>query len=160
MALITHYGPANRVIDTALTVTYTRNRITGSWGWSNGLNGGGTFTAMQEYHRRASKSYRYVGMTDAAKDECVAAMIALFTVDIYSTFWQSNGTWSPEYNFGKDLIADISPQHNEDGSWDVVVNVSEDAVRWSLPNYAYPNPKALFYHERQRDYDGETEPAS
>lgn len=157
MALITHYGPANRVIDTALTVTYTRNRITGSWGWSNGLNGGGTFAAMQEYHRRARKSYRYVGMTDAAKDECVAAMIELYTVDIYTSFWESSGAWRV-YNAGKDLIADISPQHNEDGSWDVIVNVDEDNVRYSLPNQVHPVPKLYFYYETQHDYDGETEP--
>lgn len=158
MALITHYGPANRVIDTALTVTYSRNRITGSWGWSNGLNGGGTITAMQEYHRRASKSYRYVGMTDAAKDECVAAMIALYTVDAYTSYWESSGVWKV-YNCGKDLIADISPQHNDDGSWDVVVNVSEDNVRWRLYTDVISNIKTLFYYERQHDYDGETEPA-
>ena len=158
MALITHYSAANRVIDTALTVTYTRNRISGSWGWSNGLNGGGTFTAMQEYHRRARKAYRYVGMTDAAKEECVAAMIALYTVDVYTSYWESSGAWQT-YNAGKDLIADISPQHNDDGSWDVIVNVSEDNVRYMLPNEINNIIWNLFNYERRHDYDGESETA-
>lgn len=158
MALITQHGSANRVIDTGLTVTYDRRWISGSWAWTNSLNEGGVYTSMQEYHRHARKSYRYVGMTDAAKDACIAAMITLYTRTTKTVFWQESGggSWGSPEDCGTVLMAEISPSHNEDGSWDVVVNVDEDDVRWTKANDVR-TAKSLFTFEQARSYDGETE---
>lgn len=158
MSLRTSHTSANKVIDTGLVVTYSRQKISGSWGWTNDMNAGGTYTHMQEYHRRATMSYRYVGMTTNAKNACVADLISKFTVDVRTPEWQSNGSWSSPNVVGRMLIASIAPVHNEDGSWDVVVNVNHDAVRWTMENSINIYPRTLFAFEVETDYDGETEP--
>lgn len=147
-----------RKVETGLTVTYSRKTISGSWGWSNGLNGGGSFSSMIEYHRYARKRYRYVGMTDAAKDACIQAMNALYTRKTWTNYWQSNGTWSYDQECGDVPLASVTPVANDDGSWDVEIDVNEDDVRYSLvgrkvdAKYMFPNS-----YEKARDYDGETE---
>lgn len=164
MALISTFpsDPADRAyfrkIDTALTVTYSRQRISGSWGWFNGLNGGGTINFMFEYRRHASKRYRYVGMTDEAKNECVRALQDLYTRRSWTNYWNSNGSWSGTTECGDILTANITPVSNDDGSWDVEVDVNEDDIRYSLVGGTIP-AKSMFHsvYEPSRDYDGETE---
>ena len=164
MALITSYSEDNRVIDSGLTVTYSRELVSGTWVGESlvASAASNTYYFMWEYHRRATKSYRYVGMTDAAKDECLADMIELYTRNVRASFWNSTtsdghglGSWS-EDSAGQIVVADISPVHNEDGSWDVVVNVREDDVRMRK-TWNVVSPSTLFATEQQRGYDGETE---
>lgn len=163
MALIHTFpeSPADRAyfrkIDSALTVFYTRklvpNQHGGSWGSRNYAN---------EYHRYARKRYRYVGMDDDAKDACVEAMTALYTRECWDHFW--NGTQWQVRSSGQDLLATITPVGNDDGSWDVQIDVNEDAVRYTEANNSYP-AKSRFsaidgtkINERLRTYDGEEEP--
>ena len=146
-----------RKVDTALTVTYSRRTISGSWSWTNSLNGGGTFERMTEYHRYASKRYRYVGMTEAAKNACVSAMNALYTRTAWTNFWQSNGTWSTATECGRIPMANVTPVSNDDGSWDVEIDVIEDDVRYSHVNDVSDAKYMFNLLETAREYDGETE---
>jgi len=164
MSLKTTYGAANRVIDTALAVVYSRVLISGNWVGTTSVasSASETYYWMWEYHRRATKSYRYVGMTDAAKDACVAAMITLYTRDLKASFWNPTtsdnhglGSWSDDAA-GQNVTASISPVKNDDGSWDVVVNVCEDDTRLRK-TWQSVTPSTLFTTESQRSYDGETE---
>ena len=148
-----------RKVDEALTVTYSRQRISGSWGWTNNMNAGGTYAYMNEYHRYARKRYRYVGMTDAAKNACVKAMTSLYTRQTWTNEWQeSGGSWSGAIRQGDMPLATITPISNDDGSWDVQIDVNEDDVRHSMDTQS-SDPKFMFLsgYERAREYDGETE---
>ena len=129
MAIRTSYSNANLVIDTGLSVWNSVRRIYGNWVWTSG-NMSGAETAMWEAHRYARMSFRYVGMTDAAAESCQAAMRAKYARAIRTSRWDGsvlNGQWIRESG-GTVLMADISKAHNEDGSYDVVVNVNEDDV--------------------------------
>lgn len=148
-----------RKVDEALTVTYSRQLISGSWGWTNNLNGGGSYSYMNEYHRYARKRYRYVGMTDAAKNQCVKAMNGLYNRTIYTSVWQeSGGGWLRDQQSGQMSLANVTPVANDDGSWDVQIDVNEDDVCYSMAAELL-TPKNLFHPNfvRGRDYDGETE---
>lgn len=129
MAILTSYSSANLVIDTGLSVWNSVRRIYGTWGWTSG-NVSGTETAMFEAHRYARMSFRYVGMTKAAAESCQAAMKAKYARAIRTSRWDGSvmsGQWIRESG-GTLLMTDISMAHNDDGSYDVVVNVNEDDV--------------------------------
>ena len=153
MSLRTSYGADNRVVETDLTVSYSRRWISGSWPWTNNLNEQGVYYSMQEYHRYARKRYRYVGMTDSAKDSCVADMIALYTRQTYMQIWnESGGSWGNPEDSGCQLLATVTPVRNDDGSWDVEIDVNEDDVRYSRAHQKY-DADELFSYEDARDYD-------
>ena len=157
MALLTSYGATNRVVDSALVVTYSNSLISGMWSWLS-FNMWGTWDRMREIHRRARKSYRYVGMTESAAQQCKAAMIAKYTRDFWTSIWDGNsagGSWT-EVEGGSMPMADVAMSHNEDGSYDVIVNVNEDDSRMCLANSGFTYT-SMGRRARRRDYDGETE---
>lgn len=154
MSLFTTHSPANRVVDTGLLVTYSKSRISGSWTYGDYFGTASTtYTEMMEYHRRATKSYRYIAMTEEAARKCVKKMVELYTRSIKISGWNTNtGTWS-EHDGGDILMADIARQRNDDGSWDVLINVNEDDVRHEMIGRLSPG----FLSEQQREYDDEKE---
>ena len=160
MALISSFSAENainRVVDSALVVTYSATRISGSWSYT-AANMSGSYAYMMEFHRRARKSYRYVGMTESAALACKTAMLALYTRSFKQSIWNdatAGGAWSVESG-GSMPMADVAMSHNDDGSYDVVVNVNEDDSRMLKVGTDY-NYVTMFVTERQRDYDGETE---
>lgn len=160
MSLINSFtrNGSNLVIDSGLVVTYSKTRISGSWGWTS-ANVEGTYWYMLEYHRRARMSFRYVGMTKAAAESCKAAMITAYTRSFYMSIWDGNsmgGSWGTS-SAGEQVMAEVSVNHNDDGSYDVVVNVNEDDVRMSKVE-APSTYAGAFYAERLRTYEnGETE---
>ena len=158
MSLCTSYSDANVVIEEALTVTYSNTIIQGSWSYTS-ANVTGTYNTMREVHRYARKAFRYVGMTHAAAKTCRNAMVALFTRDFKTSYWQSDtmgGGWSDDTG-GTVLMADVALTHDEGDAWSVHVRVNEDDVRFRLVDGgAYP--ATLFATERTtRSYgtDGE-----
>lgn len=160
MSLISTYtrGGINRVVDSTLVVTYSRSRIHGSWTWTAAFGvSSTTWTTAYELHRRARKSYRYVGMTEDAALACKADMIALYTRDYKESSWDGGAGNFIDGDAGRMCMAEISMNHNEDGSYDVVVNVNEDDVRTRLHAPSYIDVKTYFADESGRDYDGETE---
>lgn len=158
MALLAAYSSANLVIDSGLVVTYSKSLINGKWEYTS-ANVSGYYDYMWEMHRRARMSFRYVGMTKAAAEACKAAMIAAYTRQFKISIWDYSsmgGAWS-DNNGGEMPMAEIAMSHNEDGSYDVVVNVNEDDTRMRKTSES-TSYSTLFYTERSRTYEGgETE---
>lgn len=157
MALLTSHSAANRVVDSALVVTYSVSWQGGSWQQTSSMGiTVASYDHMFEFRRRARKSYRYVGMTEAAANACKGAMIEKYTRSFSVSVWDDfNGIWADQPG-GTVPMADVAMSHNDDGSYDVVVNVNEDDVRMSIRSSSSA-VAAMFYEERLRDYDGETE---
>ena len=152
MALISTWtsNGSNLVIDSALTISYSRSRVSGNWSYTS-ANVSGSYDYMMEYHRHARQSFRYVGMTYAAAMACKAAMVAKYTRATYMSIWDGStmgGQWVTDSG-GNMLMAEISPQHNDDGSYDVIVNVNEDDTRMSMVGLT-----ATFAYEPLRQYEG------
>ena len=156
MALLTTYTEANRVINTALTVTYSKRKIYGSWSYTN-LNMQTTIGEAWEYSRHAVKSYTYVGMDYTTALACRSAMVALYArttkVSEFSTSGATIGTFVT-VDAGTQLMADIAVQHDDGGMYSVVVNVNEQDSRTSTSGSL--SPASLFSTENVRTYDGET----
>lgn len=150
MALRTSHSSANLVIDSALVVSYSRSLISGNWSYTS-ANVSSSYNYMMEYHRRARQSFRYVGMTKVAADSCKSAMVAKYTRSTYESIWDGDamgGAWNTTAS-GEMLMAEVSASHNEDGSYDVVVNVNEDDTRMSKVGET-----AVFAYEPLRQYEG------
>ena len=129
MAIRSSHSSDNLVIDTGLSVWNSVRIIYGTWGWTSG-NMSGTETAMWEAHRYARMSFRYVGMTDSAAESCQSEMKEKYTRSIQTSRWDGsvlNGAWIRESG-GNVLMTDVAKVRNDDGSYDVVVNVNEDDV--------------------------------
>ncbi|MBR4614886.1 MAG: hypothetical protein IKO55_04715 [Kiritimatiellae bacterium] len=160
MALINSWtaNGSNLVIDSALVVSYSAGYVSGYWeqGSSMGITVA-SWDHMYELRRRARQSFRYVGMTKTAADACKDAMVTKYTRSFSdSGTWDSfNGTWTypSVLQRGNVLMAEISMQHNEDGSYDVVVNVNEDDSRMSVYSSSI-TMATLFSDERTRQYEG------
>ena len=157
MSLPTSHSSVNRVVDSGLVVTYSKTLVSGNWSYTS-ANVSGSYNYMMEYHRRARMSLRYLGMTEAAAKSCKAAMLSAFTRSFKSSLWDDStmgGSWS-DSSAGEGPMADVAMVHNDDGSYDVVVNVNEDDTRMrkvgESASYA-----TLFFSERSRSYDGEYE---
>ena len=159
MALVPQHSASNRVIDTALTVTYSKRRVSGSWTAAT-ISTWTTYLYAWEYVRHAVKSYRYVGMSYGVACACRDDMLEKYTratktsrfdADPYS---QTFGTFVHE-NAGDVPMASISVQHDDGGMCSVVISVDETDTRMSLSSSQ--SLATLFSAEQQRDYDGETE---
>ena len=161
MALLTSHSSANLVIDSGLVVTYSKSLVSGSWAYVS-ANVSGSYAYMMEYHRRARMSFRYVGMTEAAAAACKAAMISAYTRSFKISIWDDTsmgGSWS-DNSAGEMPMSEIAMSHNDDGSYDVVVNVNEDDTRMRKTTES-PSYATLFSSERSRTYEGgETESSS
>ena len=152
MALKTSYSDANIIVEEPLKVTYSTQVISGSWGWTS-ANVSGSYNRMRENHRYATKRFRYVGMTHAAALVCRDELIEKFTRDFKMSYWNGDafgGEWL-SMTGGTMVMADVSPEENEDGSYDVLVNVNEDDTKYTkveVPFY----PAISFATERLRAY--------
>lgn len=152
MALKTDYSDANIIVEEPLKVTYSTQIISGSWGYTSG-NVSGSYNRMRENHRYATKRFRYVGMTHDAALACRDALIEKFTRDFKMSYWNGDamgGEWL-SMTGGTMVMADVSPEENEDGSYDVIVNVNEDDTKYTkveVPFY----PAIAFAVERLRTY--------
>lgn len=154
MALLTTYTDANKVEDTTLQIVYTRRKIYGSWS-SSSLSVTTTHTQAWEYTRRASQSYRYVGMTKSAAEACAAALVALYTRATKVSEWDTTEGSLTYGQFkhvaGGDVpMADVTPQHDGGEMWSVVVNLHEEDSRTSLS--ASESFSSLFSAENNRIY--------
>lgn len=159
MSLLTSHSSANRVVDSALVVTYSCSLLSGSWSYTS-ANVTGYYQYMWELHRRARKSYRYVGMTYDAAQTCKAAMLALYQRAVRTSKWRDDvmgGQWD-RTSAGNVPMADVAVAHNDDGSYDVVVNVNEDDMCMSMQSAI--DISTYFSNESLRSYDGETESGS
>ena len=154
MSLLNSYGSDNLVIDSGLVVTYSKSLVSGGWGYTS-ANVSGSHDYMWELHRRARQSFRYVGMTYDAAQTCKTAMIAKYTRSFKMSLWDGSsmgGSWT-DNPAGSMPMAEISVAHNEDGSYDVLVNVNEDDMRMRKVD-GDVSPSVPFYTEASRSYEG------
>ena len=151
MALINSATSANRVVDAALSIVYTRRKIYGSWTWTNGLNETITYNSAWEYIRHATKTYKYVGMNETAANSAASALVTLYTRSTSVSEWNSSTGQFAAVSAGTVPMADVSAQHEAGGMWSVAVSVNETDSRISLsPSESFAT---LFYSENQRSYD-------
>lgn len=150
MGLLNSATSVNRVVDAALHVTYARRVVYGSWVYV-ALNMTTTYYRAWEYSRVATKTYRYVGLTETAAKSVAEELTELFTRSTKVSEW--NGT-SGEFDVvpaGVVPMADVVCQHDEGDAWSVVVNVNEQDSRIDLaPDKSFGT---LFATENSRSYD-------
>ena len=150
MGLLTTYSAANRVVDTALQVNYSRRIVFGSWTYVS-LNVTTTYNQAWEYTRTAVKTFRYVGMDRATAEDCAADLRALFTRSTKTTVWNGSTGAFDTGDAGDILMADVVCQHEDGGMWSVTVSVNEQDTRQSLLSNL--SPSSLFAMEDARAYD-------
>ena len=146
------YSDANLVVEEALRVVYSKQNVSGSWSYVS-ANVSGYYNYMREFHRYATKSFRYVGMTHDAAKTCRNAMIKKFTRDVYASIWNGDsmgGSWT-DSKMGEILMAEITLAHDEGDSWSVHVRVNEDDVRYRMAN-ADTSVVLIFANEIHRTY--------
>ena len=150
MALLNTASDANRVIDTDMHVTYARRAIYGTWTKVT-LNVTTTYTKAWEYSRVATKSYRYVGLTEAAAKQIAADYADYYTRATKVSEWDSEDGEFKHVDGGSVPMATVVPQHEDGSMWSVVIFVDEQDTRISLsPNESFT---ALFATENARTYD-------
>lgn len=155
MALLETYGEVNRVVETGLSVTYSKTRTFGYWSHVM-LNVDESYTEAWTYRRRATKSYRYTGMTLDAAKACAADMRDYYTRAQKVSVWDLND----DREFAEPAVAnslcmaDIAVVPVSASMYEVRVQVNEDDERMRRASLA---PDALFTTEKSRQYDGETE---
>ena len=150
MGLLTTYSAANRIVDTALQVNYSRRLVFGSWTYLS-LNVSTTYNQAWEYTRTAAKTFRYVGMDKATAEDCAADLRALFTRSTKTTVWNGSTGAFDTGDAGSILMADVVCQHEDGGMWSVTVSVNEQDTRQSLLSNL--SPSSLFATENARRYD-------
>lgn len=152
------YTAANRVIMNGLAVWKTVERVLGSWTGTTVVASGAsvTYGSMWKHVRRASMSYRYVGMDLTTATACAAAMTAKYTRKTRAYVWNPTdgemGDWT-ENDGGSVLMAKVSVVRAGDGgAYDVEVDVDETDEKWQKKRAA-----VSWALEDARDYgtDGE-----
>ena len=150
MSLLNSASSDNCVVDAALHVSYARRIIFGQWTYVN-LNMTTVYTQAWEYIRTASKTYRYVGMSEAAARTKAASLVTLYTRSTKISVWDGTSGQFVHVDAGDILMTDIVVQHEEGSMWTVAVTVSETDTRTTLSSSSQPS--ALFATENQRDYE-------
>ena len=157
MALRTTATATNCVVDQALSVTYAKMRIPGSWSYPGAPGSTITFDHAWEYTRRATLAKRFVGMTKAAAEAAAASFRNSYTRDVKVSVYDGEtvditGTaerFSDE-NGGTILMTDIAVVHDEGDAYTVVVQVSETDLKMRRKSYT---ASTLFTTENDRTYD-------
>ena len=150
MAFKTSYGSDNLLVTAGLVINYTSKSVNGSWTGTSvtASSGSVTYNCMWEAHRYARMGFRYFGMTKDAANDCRDDMIEKYTRNQIVREWSptagSMGDWVTQQSLAENLMADVSVEPNEDGSWDVVVQVNEDDVYMSKAKTS-PNNDGLYF---------------
>ena len=154
MGLLTSWGAANRVIDQDLVKTYSRQRVYQDYTYVYGVAQLITIHSVWEYHRRATKSYRYVGMDRDTANECAEAMVTKYTRTTKVSDWNATGEHAGTFSDidgGAIPMAEVAVVHVAGCMYEVHITVNEDDMRLRVEIVA--NPETLFATENSRDYD-------
>jgi hypothetical protein len=147
MALLQSYSAANMLVDTGLAVRYYQSMVKTARANATADN---SITAYLDgkmqlvdwrVTRRATKSYKFVGMTEAAAKACADIKKRQYTRVTYT-----DGTPAVE------CVADIDVvRTDESDSWEVDINVNETDSK--LTSVCVGDPATLFETCADRDYD-------
>lgn len=157
MALRTSATATNCVVDQALSVTYAKMRIAGSWSYPGAPGSTITFNHAWEYTRRATLTKRFVGMTKAAAEAAAASFRTSYTRDIKVSVYDGDtiDTTGVAERFsdedaGTILMTDIAVVHDEGDAYTVVVQVNEVDSKMRRRSVS---ATSLFTVENNRSYD-------
>lgn len=155
MALRHTASSENRVVTTALSTTYARRKIYGQWSYVD-LNITTTYTSAWEYVRRATKTYKYVGLDETTANSTAAALRTYYTRTTKTSEFDTDSSSQTFGQFhaidaGAVPMADVVCQHEDGAMWSVVVSVNEEDTRISLS--PSESVSALFILENARGYD-------
>ena len=154
MGLLTSWGAANRVIDQDLGITYSRQRVYQDYTYVYGVAELITIHSVWEYHRRATKSYRYVGMDRDTANACAAAMVTKYTRTTKVSDWNATGEHAGTFSDidgGTIQMAEVVVVHVAGCMYEVLVTVNEDDAK--LRTNVVSDVASLFSVENSRDYD-------
>lgn len=117
-----YWANENKVTDEPLQVRYTAK-------YGGSLGGRKLEGKAYEYHRYATKVYRYVGMDERTARACAEAKLAQYTRARFFWFWDTDMT----LNFSREIKtgATVKARHTEGHLWSVEINVNEDDVYYS-----------------------------
>ena len=157
MALRTSATATNCAVDQALSVTYSKMRIPGSWSYPGSPSSTITFDHAWEYSRRATLAKRFVGMTKAAAEAAAASFRTSYTRDVKVSVYDGETAditgiaerFSDE-DGGSILMTDIAVVHDEGDAYTVVVQVNEVDVKMRRKSVS---ATSLFTVENNRSYD-------
>lgn len=153
MGLLTTATANNRVIDQALTVTYSKSMINGYWESSTGLTVN-FWTTAYEYHRYATIQYRYVGMDYDSAMQAANNIRNQYTRSYWISEWQNSGTYSGTFRdlyCGKKIQGTVEVVKTVGHMYEIQVSINEDDTRLSLTGIEYFN--VMFANENARSYD-------
>lgn len=115
--MLCYWSEHNKITTKSLQVQYLASFVKTRYG-----------TDIYEWHRIASKSYSYIGMTEAAAKACQAAMLAKYTRN-FLQWYNENGTYVGRYSTV--CVANVSMNGDEGGLWEVSIDVNEDQMQYS-----------------------------
>lgn len=93
MGLLTTYTDANKVIDSGLSITYSKSKVFGSWTATSttASTASVTYNEAWEYRRHAQGTFRYVGMDYDTALSCANAMVTKYTRSTIISKWDPTG---------------------------------------------------------------------
>ena len=157
MALLTSATATNCVVDQALSVTYSKMRIPGSWSYPGAPGSTITFDHAWEYTRRATLAKRFVGMTKSAAEAAAASFRSSYTRDVKVSIYDGETTditgaaeRFSDQDGGTILMTDIAVVHDEGDAYTVVVQVNETDIKMRRKSVS---ASGLFTTENNRNYD-------
>ena len=155
MALISTYGPTNRVIDEDLSVTYSADLSTAILR-TNSSGAIYVHRGYVSYTRHATKSYSYVGLAKDKANILAAALRTYYTraTKLYYTSTTSAGSTVIGSGNGPNvLMADVACRHDAGDMWSVIVSVRESDVAYSKSVPSSVDVTSFFTAENARGYD-------
>lgn len=115
MGLLTTYTDENKVIDSGLTISYSKSKVFGSWTATSmtASTASVTYNEAWEYRRFARGTFRYVGMDYDTARACAAAMVTKYTRSTIISKWDPTGQdmYNAEFvdvNGGNIAMADVA----------------------------------------------------
>lgn len=157
MALLTAWTDDNKIIDSGLTISYSKSKVFGSWTATSttASTASVTYNEAWEYRRFASGTFRYVGMDYDTSLRCAQAMVAEYSRPTIISKWDPTGQSMYNAEFidvdgGTVLMADVNVQNTAGHMYEVVVQVREQDMRMRINGSA--GPSSLFTTENQRQY--------
>ncbi|MBR4654120.1 MAG: hypothetical protein IKO72_12250 [Kiritimatiellae bacterium] len=132
-----YWSTENMIVEKGLQIQHAAS-------WTGSYNQG---RRVYEYHRIATKSYHYFGMSEAAARACQAAKLAQYTRE-FTQYYSASGVYLCTKL--RTCCATVSLDYDEADLWMVRVDVNEDQTQY-YPGYLYdPEGYGLF---EQFDYD-------
>lgn len=145
----------------ALTVTYSKKLVNRSYSYTSSFGNAGsigtitkTINFVYEYHRYATRSYKYVGMSEEMAKNKLKSLIDTYNRQYWASWWNSSGANVGKFTdfvLGKKLQANIYAQRTKGCLYEVIVNINEDDTKFDVDGKTAP--ENLFKEENKRSYE-------